>query len=294
MRVTIQSILFGNEPEHIERAAEALINSASRAVQAGVLTGWEYSLGDCAPKPTLSTVDVGRIVDATEAAGGVAHYDYFGENLGSAAGHNRLAASSSYELILILNPDVRMDPDTIQTLVAALAGDVGIAEGRQLPLDHPKEYERYTGDTSWASTACALTRRSVFELVGGFDATSFFLYGDDVDYSWRVRLEGYRVVFEPAARVFHDKRLTVSGGWPTSAAERYYSAESALMMAHKYSQPERVARILNDFSASRVAHLERAARVFRDREVAGSLPEPIDPDHIVAQFVGDVYAEHRF
>lgn len=294
MRVTIQSVLYGNEPHHIERAAEALANSASRAVIAGVIAGWEYRLGDCAPEPTLSGANIARISALVEASGGKAHYTHFGANLGSAAGHNRLASESETEFLIILNPDVRMDPDTVQNLMGALGTDVGIVEARQLPLDHPKEYERYTGDTSWASTACALTRRSVFDKVDGFDAETFFLYGDDVDYSWRVRLAGYRVVFEPSARAFHDKRLTVAADWPASAAEQYYSAESALMMAHKYSMSERVAVLLDAFSKSRVSYLERAAKAFRDKQLSGTLPDPIDPGHTVAQFVGDYYAEHRF
>jgi len=294
MRIAIQSVLYGNAPDHIERAAEALANSASRAVSAGSIAEWEYRLGDCAPDPTLSDSDIARITALVVASGGSLEYTHFGANLGSAAGHNRLANDSGAGALLILNPDVRMDPDTVQNLVGALGADVGIVEARQLPLDHPKEYERYTGDTSWASTACALTRRSVFEHVGGFDAETFFLYGDDVDYSWRVRLAGYRVVFEPSARAFHDKRLTLSAGWPASKAEQYYSAESALMLAHKYSMSQRVDRLLDEFSTSRVSYLERAAKSFRDKQLSGLLPEPIDPNHSVAQFVGDFYAVHRF
>lgn len=294
MRISIQSVLYGNAPHHITRAGEALANSASRAALAHAITGWEYRIGDCAPTPTLTDADIAGLTALIEASGGAFSYTYFGANLGSAAGHNRLAGESDSEFLLILNPDVRMDPDTVQRLVDALGADVGVVEARQLPLDHPKQYERYTGDTSWASTACAVTRREVFDDVGGFDAESFFLYGDDVDYSWRVRLAGFRVVFEPSARAFHDKRLTVTAGWPVSAAEQYYSAEAALMLAHKYSRPERVDKLLDAFSTSRVSHLERAAGTYRDKRASGTLPDPIDPDHAVGQFVGDYYAEHRF
>lgn len=38
--------------------------------------------------------------------------------------------------------------------------------------------------------------------VGGFD-TRFFMYYEDVDLSWRLRLAGYDIVYEPSARVIH-------------------------------------------------------------------------------------------
>lgn len=294
MRVAIQSVLYGNDPSDIRRAAEAAGTSAQHAVAAGVIAEWEYNLGDCSPTPVFTAAEADQWSNDLRELGGSGTYTNFSENLGSAAGHNRIASASKGELILIMNPDVRMAPGTISSLVKALRPGTGIAEARQLPLDHPKDYERFTGDTSWASTACAITPRSVFDELKGFDSESFFLYGDDVDYSWRVRLAGLRVVFEPTARVFHDKRLDIDGAWPVTPAEQYYSAESAVMLAHKYSAPERVASLLEDFASSRISHLERVAAAFRLRRANRELPQPIDPDHRVARFIGDFYADHRF
>ncbi|CAH0131426.1 glycosyltransferase [Microbacterium sp. Bi128] len=293
-RVTVQSVLYANSPRDVRRAAEAAFNTLERATAAGVIDGWDYRLGDCAPTPTLSDDTVAAISADAEAAGGRSDVEYFGANLGSAAGHNRLAAKSTADVLLFLNPDAQMAPDTVELLVRALRPDVGVVEARQVPLDHPKEYAPTTGDTSWASTACAVTPRELFERVGGFDAATFFLYGDDVDYSWRVRLEGLRVLFEPAAAVFHDKRLLIDSGWPVSPAEQYYSAEASLLIAHKYSNPERVEHLLSLFESSDAEFLQRAWRAFEARRAAGELPEPIDPQHTVARFIGDHYAQHRF
>ena len=69
---------------------------------------------------------------------------------------------------------------------------VGVTEGRQIPLEHPKAHDPQTGDTSWASTCCVLIRTSVFQELSGFDAVHFPFYCDDVDFSWRVRLAGLR------------------------------------------------------------------------------------------------------
>jgi GT2 family glycosyltransferase len=136
--------------------------------------------------------------------------------------------------------------------------------------------------------ACALFRRQVIDEIGDLDARSFFLYCDDVDYSWRLRLAGYRAIFHPQARVFHDKRLTPSGGIQVGPSEEHFAAEAALILAHKWSRPDLVER----FGAALLSGTPRqreALESFRQRELRGDLPEPIDPDHSVGQFFGDGY-----
>lgn len=291
----IQSVIYGNSVDDLVRAAEATANAARYAVDHDRLSSWSLVLGDCSPEPPFSTEVLARLRAEVGRDGGEFTYEHFGANLGSAAGHNRLAETGSSEGILILNPDAVMAYDTLANLIALSASDIGIVEARQIPIDHPKDYDPLTGDTSWASTACALTSRAVFESVGGFDAATFFLYCDDVDYSWRVRLAGYRVVSAPSARLFHDKRLNLRGEWPTSAAERYYSSEAELLLAHKYSRPQLVRQRLRELDESPHDHERHAAVEFRRRQTSGELPVPIDPDHRVGQFYPDrTFAVHRF
>ena len=73
-----------------------------------------------------------------------------------------------------------------------------------------------------------------------FSATEAFmkLFCDDVDFSWRARLAGFRVVHQPAAQFFHDKRLTLDAQMQVGDAEHFYAAEAAMMLAWKYSRPE--------------------------------------------------------
>lgn len=290
----VQSVLYLNDPDDIVRAAEFTSHAVTFARSESIIRRWRLLLGDCSPEPVLDQTALSAIENVVNSSGGVFEHRVFGANLGSAAGHNALATNGESELIMILNPDALMAPDTVAALVRAMRPGVGIAEARQLPMEHPKTFEKYTGDTSWASTACALTSRDAFDEVGGFDSETFFLYGDDVDYSWRLRLSGYRVVYEPAARVFHDKRLTTSGDWPSSPAEIYYSAEAALMLAHKYSAPDRVGQLVARYLAEGTAAATRAVSEYKSRMADGTLPTPLDPAHRVAQFVGDNYAVHRF
>jgi GT2 family glycosyltransferase len=168
-----------------------------------------------------------------------------------------------------------------------------VADARQVPFEHPKDYDPVTGDTSWSSGACSMTQRTAFERIGGFDHETFFMYCDDVDYSWRLRLRGYRAVYAPSAALFHDKRLSLEGDMQAGASELYYSAEAALMLAHKYSRPDIVNRLTKSFHNGD-ENAKRALTEYESRRGAGTLPTPLDGDHRVGQFTRGNYAVHRF
>jgi len=76
----------------------------------------------------------------------------------------------------------------------------------------------------------ALINRSVYLEVGGFDPR-FFAYMEDADFSWRLRLAGYRITYQPLAKVAH----AWHGSW---ASERdafltYLSRRNLLRMLLK-------------------------------------------------------------
>ena len=292
--LAVQSVLYSNDADHIVRAGEALSNSVKWARSAGLVGDWTLQLGDCSLVPVFGPEDLAPLRKLVEGEGGSLGYTVFGENLGSAAGQNALAHKSDTQLLLILNPDAQVAPDAISVLATTLQGNVGIVEARQIPLEHPKAYAVATGETGWASTACALTMRAVFDQLGGFDSSTFFLYCDDVDYSWRLRLAGYRVLYEPAARVFHDKRLSITGDWPASAAEVYYSAEAAILLAEKYSRPDLVKSLITRYRREGGEAVLKAVAEYEARKRMGRLPAPLDRGHNVAQFLKGNYSAHRF
>lgn len=294
VRIQVQSILFNNEPADIKRALEA-INRAATILKRERGIAVDVSYGDCSPEePCLSPNDVEEMREIL--TNGTFRYSFFNANLGSAQGHNHLAQGIKAGYVLIQNPDVVGAPDYLLHLVECFDDPAcGMAEARQLPIEHPKDYSSGTGETSWATTACALIPTDIFVELQGFDYKTFFLYCDDVDFSWRVRLNGRRVIFQPAAVVFHDKRLKSDGSWNPSSAERYYSIEAAILMAHKYSRPERVEDVLrmcDHLSDDEV--FAKAAAKFRKMRDLGELPDPLDQNHLVSEFYNDDYARHRF
>jgi len=127
-------------------------------------------------------------------------------NLGFGTAVNLGVKSGTAPYILLLNPDAVVEAETISRLIkrARYADSLGYCawEARQQPFEHPKSYDPITLDAEWVSAACCLFRRSAFEQVGGFDET-IFLYGEDVDLSWRLRGHGYRLMYIPEARVNH-------------------------------------------------------------------------------------------
>ena len=292
--IRVQSVLFNLPQEAAERTLLYLDNAALQAIENGTTQAVEVAYGDCSPQ---RTIDEATLNDWRKRFSNLKtiEYTYFDANLGSAAGHNRLLEKADSDLVMILNPDVLASPTLFIELGRALARPgVGLVEARQIPIEHPKDYDDATGETSWASTACALGPLSVFRQINGFDDKSFFLYCDDVDFSWRVRLAGYKVIHAPSAFIFHDKRLNHEGGWISSSAEKYYSAEGALLLAYKWSRNDLTEEYLRYFTSCGDPILEQVAVSFEARRTTGRLPTPVDTDHQIGQFVKGAYAQHRF
>ncbi|KIC65373.1 glycosyltransferase family 2 protein [Pseudarthrobacter phenanthrenivorans] len=101
--------------------------------------------------------------------------------------------------------------------------DVGLSTSRwaeRLTLIDADEMDQgqYDGrtDTFAVNSAGMLVRRDVWEGLGGFDP-ALPGSGDDVDFCWRNRLAGHRVVVVPAARMFHVAHRPQALGNPSAA-----------------------------------------------------------------------------
>lgn len=289
-----QSVLYQNDKTALCRAAEYLANALRvEREQAGKLGAATLCWGDASPEPLFTEAEIAVL---NRSFDGELHvvYRFFARNTGSALGHNLLGLESEAELLLVMNPDVLLAPRSLLALHRALREPkTALAEARQTPLEHPKVYDEKSLSTPWSTTACALLRASAFREIGGFDSDSFFLYGDDVDLSWRLRLAGYRLRYCPDAPVCHPKHLDAQGHWEPTEAERYYAAECALMLSCKWSRPRRLQRLLQSYEAG--GESERAAAAaFERRRREGRLPQPLDAEHRVASFEGWGYAAMRY
>ena len=159
-------------------------------------------------------------------------------NTGFAGGVNKgiqAALEAGAEAIALFNNDAVADKDWLKNLDRHLASkpDTAIVTSKLLLMD--KEHLDSTGDfyTTWglpfprgrnekdtgqydaetevfsASGGASLYRAKMFQEVGVFDE-SFFAYFEDVDISFRARLAGWKVYFEPRAIAYHHLNATSS------------------------------------------------------------------------------------
>lgn len=162
-------------------------------------------------------------------------------NGGFAYGCNVGISFGMAEFVLLLNPDARIEPASLRTLVNALGADPRLAgvgprtvgDGGRLQLTQrrfprlrstysqalglhhlapaaswagevirsPTAYTR-PATPEWISGGCVLLRRTALEDVEGLDE-GFFLYSEETDLFRRLRRRGWRVGFEPQATAYH-------------------------------------------------------------------------------------------
>jgi hypothetical protein len=290
----VQSVLFGSQLEQLWRLLRGLDAAAKALLESGLAGRVEWAMGDSSPGPLLGEPDVRAMSDATESLGPIT-YQFFAANLGSSGGQNRLARGHASDMLLVLNPDTYPAPNALVELVRALDDPlVGIVEARQIPLEHPRDYDEETGETSWASGYCMLLNRLVFDRLGGFDSDNFLLHCDDVDLSWRARRAGHRVVTAPRAAVFHDKRPTHGDVWPAPDYEIYHSALGRLMLARRWDRADIVEQTEEAIELGDSPIQQAALAEFRARSEEGRAPLPEADPQKIAQFIDGEYAAHRF
>ncbi len=291
----IQTILYRNTRADVFRFIESMAAAIRSGQDSGRISGGvALRVGDCSPTPCLTDSDLSTMRDHLVGRARL-EYHFFDENLMTARGHNTLASlRGDEEVLIVVNPDTYASPNLLTRLLEALDDPrVGEAEARQVPLEHPKAFDQKTGDTSWSSTCCVALRVSAFAEVNGFDAVHFPLYCDDVDFSWRLRSAGYRVVYVPGAVIFHDKKILASGGVEYSALEQRSGASARLMLCRRYGRPDLETETITWVEAHGNDSLRAAVREFKERVVAGTVPELIG-DPTVANFIDGAYAPHRF
>ena len=138
-----------------------------------------------------------------------------GHNIGFGAGHNYNLALTSTPYFWVTNVDLEFEADTLTTLIATAEQDskqtadnpaklanVAAWECRQKPYEHPKDYHPVTGETYWCSSACVLFKTEAIKSVNGYEPL-LFLYGEDVELSYRLRDHGYKLRYVPKASVWH-------------------------------------------------------------------------------------------
>lgn len=186
--------------------------------------------------------------------------------IGFAEAHNILASKVENPCFVIINPDCILHDEAVdrlfQTYTKKIKNTVGIVEGRQWPFEHPKEYNKLTLKTPWASGAFCLFNTEIYKKINGMDER-FFLYLEDVDISWRMWIEGASVLYEPSAVVTH-----FTGGYfyrpDLIENEKYYSIRNFILISRKFFGSDGEKKALN------------LLKSFPDKELASAAIEDVN------------------
>lgn len=236
LTLQIQAVLYGNSHESLKRSLVSLANAISCAQKSELLGEAVLLWGDASPKPLFTDEELAALSAEIPSDTLSLRYLFFDENTGYGKGHNRLFFDSKSDFLLILNPDIVVCHDFFKVMLQPFDDEtVGITEARQTPVEHPKYYDRTTGETNWSSGACFMIPAELYREIGGFDDESFFMYCEDVDLSFRVRQKGKRLLYRPAAPVYHSRKFdTKDGGLMHTETELRHSVEAQIVLAYKW------------------------------------------------------------
>lgn len=175
--------------------------------------------------------------------GGVARAVYNRTNTGFAAGQNQAIAISKGEWVLTLNPDVRLTPNFLTTMMAAAVADpsAGSICGKLLAMSPDFEipaqqifdstgiyitpnlrhfdrgsqipdrgqYDQFEYVFGGTGAACLYRRQMIddISISGEFFDSDFFAYREDADVAWRAQLLGWKCLYTPLAIAYHVRNV---------------------------------------------------------------------------------------
>ena len=154
-------------------------------------------------------------------------------NLGYGMGNDFAIRDAETDFVLVTNVDIEFYPDCLRNLVAvAISDDEKVAcwETRQTPYEHPKYYDPVTLESNWSAHAAVLLRRSAYLDVGGYDP-NIFMYGEDVELSYRFRAKGWKLRYVPIATIYHHVELDNSDVRPHQLSG---SSAANILLRYRY------------------------------------------------------------
>jgi GT2 family glycosyltransferase len=199
------------------------------------------------------------------------------ENRGFAAANNQGFAIAKGEYILVLNPDTLIPESAITTALQYLQEHAEVAaagfhmidgRGKFLPeskRSFPSPWAAFAKLTGLSALfpysgflnryalgqlaekeihavdvlagAAMLIRKQAIEQVGGFDE-SFFLYGEDIDLSYRLRKAGFSNIYLGNISIIHFKGESSSGDWLRRT--KYFYAAMLIFVRKHYAGGSRL------------------------------------------------------
>ncbi len=221
----------------------------SSAVSASIAQQWE---GGSIEVLVVDDGSPDRTADRAEAAGARVLRQ---GNAGPASARNRGWKEARGEWIFFTDSDCAPEPDWVATLARHLEDDsVGAAGGSYSAANGDRtlaaciqaeiEYRHSSmkGDVRFLGSFNLAIKRTLLEETGGFDESYRDASGEDNDLSYRLRIAGYRLRFDPEARVSHIHPVRLERYLKEQARHGFwrmklYSAHPSRISGDDYSGP---------------------------------------------------------
>jgi glycosyltransferase involved in cell wall biosynthesis len=166
------------------------------------------------------------------------------KRMGQSAARNSAAEIASGEILLFVDADVVVRPDTISKVAADFAANPDIAalfgsyddepaernfSSQYKNLQHHFVHQQGNPEASTFWTGCGAVRRVIFETLGGLDPNWRL---EDIEFGYRMRRAGHRILLDKDLQVKHLKRWTLRS-W--LRADIFYRAVpwSKLIVEHR-------------------------------------------------------------
>jgi GT2 family glycosyltransferase/glycosyltransferase involved in cell wall biosynthesis len=155
-------------------------------------------------------------------------------NLGFGGGSNAGFRAAANDIVVLLNSDMRVEPDFLAPLLEAFTDEAVFSVACQIFFSDPNRIREETGLTqSWwengalrvrhredpaiqtvypcaygGGGSCAFDRHKFLEL-GGFDELLGPFYLEDTDQGYLAWKRGWKVLYQPGSIVYHEHRGTI-------------------------------------------------------------------------------------
>ena len=187
------------------------------------------------------------------------------QNLGFGGGSNAGFRAARNDIVVLLNSDMRVAPDFLQPLLDGFGAPGVFAVSCQIFFPDPAKPREETGLTHawWAEGglrvrhvvdekvtglfpcfyggggSCAFDRRKFLEL-GGFDHVLRPFYLEDTDLGYQAWKRGWRVLYQPASRVWHEHRGTIGKKFSRAYIDNTIRKNFLLFIWKNIHEPRRV------------------------------------------------------
>ena len=226
------------------------------------------------------------------------------QNLGFAEGNNLVFRSTRSKYVVLLNQDAYAQRNWVTELVRCAEADERIGSVGSKMLFHRCPtllnstaieineagwgWDRQVGEKDENPSpmpeavfggcgGAVLYRKAALDKVGGFDR-AFFMYYEDTDLAWRLRLAGYTNLYAPLAVVRHDFHGD-TGATPGRLFRRRFMSErnrwATLVKNLDWPTLWRVLPRIRRYDKGRIEWLERAVRENHDPEFHGQIAQII-------------------